>query len=85
MVVRYMLLLVLVVLLLPAGASATFLLFSDRGAWEAAASSAGLDVETQDFASDPGIGFELGGADFAVLSGIYNTSSQDVVLITGIN
>jgi hypothetical protein len=68
----------LFLLLLPAGASATFMTFSDRAAWEAAAAGAGLTVETEDFASDPGATFSVGGVDFGLLNGTYNAASEDL-------
>lgn len=68
----------LFLLLLPADASATFMTFTDRAAWEAAAAGAGLGFETEDFANDPGVTFSVGGVDFALLSGIYNAASEDL-------
>ncbi len=71
-------LLILTLSLLPAGASATFLTFSDRAQWEAAVSGAGLEVVTEDFADDPGTTFTVGGADFEILFGNYDPVGEQL-------
>lgn len=62
-------------LALPQTAHAVFQTFTDRAAWEAAVASAGMVVETNDFTTDPGFAFTLGGADMTRTLGTHNAAN----------
>ena len=51
-------------LLAPTQALSLVIVYTDRATWEADALTAGLSIVTEDFSTDPGAAFTLGGVDF---------------------